>query len=86
MITVARSSTTSHPTAMRPSGPERMPLTSRALRSTTVDAQESESPSAKASTQWRPKITCAATAPSAVAPSICRIAPGIAIFFTRIRS
>ena len=54
--------------------------------STTVEAQESESPKTIPAPQLQSQNQCAATAPRRVASAICPTAPGMAIPFTLMRS
>ena len=83
--TIARSSTTSQPTAMRPLVESRMPFDSSARSSTTVLATDRASPNTTASPTGQPQATAAA-APSRVATPICTTAPGAAILRTASRS
>ncbi|MCY1528404.1 hypothetical protein D9M68_635070 [compost metagenome] len=83
--TVARSSTTSQPTAMRPFIESRMPRDSNALSSTTVLAQDSDRPKISPAPKLQPHHM-ATPRPSAVASPICTTAPGKAIFFTASKS
>lgn len=83
--TMARSSTTSQPTAIRPSPESTKPRLSRALSKTTVLATESEMPKTSAEPRLHPQKV-ATPAPKAVATAICTTAPGRAIFRTAIRS
>ena len=83
--TVARSSTTSQPTAMRPFIVSSTPRASSALSSTTVLAHDSEKPNTNAATGDQPHHT-ATPKPSAVAMAICTTAPGRAMRLTAMRS
>ncbi len=85
MRTVARSSTTSQPTAMRPFMLSSMPRSSSALSSTTVLAHESDRPSTSDAPVSQPQLFASAV-PSTVAMVICTIAPGTAMRFTDSRS
>ncbi|MNX57446.1 hypothetical protein D3C86_882630 [compost metagenome] len=83
--TIARSSTTSQPTAMRPVKESRMPRLSSARSSTTVLATDSASPNTSAVPQLQPHHM-ASPPPSSVATAICAMAPGSAILRTASRS
>ena len=83
--TVIRSSTTSQPTAMRPSSVASVPRCSSARSSTTVLATESARPKMTPAPKGHPQ-KCAAPMPSAVATAICASAPGIAMPRTAMRS
>ena len=83
--TIARSSTTSQPTAMRPFAESRMPRLSSAFSSTTVLATDSEIPNTSAAPNGQPHAV-ATPAPSAVAATIWTTAPGSAILRTASRS
>ena len=83
--TIARSSTTSHPTAMRPLTDSSMPLLSSARSSTTVLATESARPNTIAPASAQPHQVATPT-PSAVAIAICTMAPGSAILRTDNKS
>ena len=83
--TIARSSTTSQPTAMRPLTVSSSPRPSSALSNTTVLATDNESPNTIAPPSGQPHQSAIA-APSAVATVICTIAPGNAILRTDNRS
>src|SRR5205809_5988467 len=64
--TITRSSTTSHPTAMRPLTVSRRPRLSRVLRSTTVLATESARPNTRPAARLQPQRAATAM-PSKVA-------------------
>ncbi|MCY1289294.1 hypothetical protein D9M70_383810 [compost metagenome] len=83
--TVARSSTTSHPTAMRPFMVSSTPRLSRALSSTTVLAHDKDKPNIRPLPQCQPQPH-AITMPNTVAIPICTTAPGIAMRLTASRS
>ena len=83
--TIARSSTTSQPTAMRPLAESTMPRASSALSSTTVLATDSAKPNTSAAPIAQPH-SVATPAPSAVATTIWTTAPGSAILRTASRS
>ena len=83
--TITRSSTTSQPTAIRPFTESRAPRASSARSSTTVLATDSASPNTSAAPRSQPHAR-ATPAPSAVATTICTIAPGTAMRRTRSRS
>ena len=83
--TVMMSSTTSQPTAIWPSPLSRIPRLSNPLRSTTVDAHERHMPKTMLCPHGQPQ-KWASTAPKQVASPIWSIAPGTAIFLTRMRS
>jgi|GEM_PF-2985635 hypothetical protein len=83
--TVARSSTTSQPTAMRPFMLSSTPRLSRALSSTTVLAHDSDKPKIKPLPQLQSHPHATAM-PSNVASPICTTAPGTAIRLTANRS
>ena len=83
--TVTRSSTMSQPTAIRPSPVSSSPRSSRARRSTTVLATESEMPKTMPEPQDHPHRRDT-TAPRAVAARIWTIAPGTAMRRTARRS
>ena len=85
MRTTTRSSTTSHPTAIRPLSELRSPRSSSARSSTTVLATESASPNTIAAPGGQPH-SIAVPAPSAVATAICTNAPGTAMLRTARRS
>ena len=83
--TVARSSTTSQPTAMRPFMESSTPRDSSALSSTTVLAHESDRPKISPLPQVQPQVQ-AMNMPSTVARPICTTAPGTAMRLTASRS
>jgi hypothetical protein len=82
---MARSSTTSQPTAMRPSCDSSVPRASSARSSTTVLATDSARPNTRAPASDQPQNS-ASPAPMAVATPICTTAPGTATRRTAIRS
>ena len=84
-ITQARSSTISQPTAILPRRVSSRRRSSIARSSTTVLAVASEKPKIKPSICRQP-ISSAMPQPSRVAIAICPTAPGMAMFFTDIRS
>ena len=83
--TVAKSSITSQPTAMRPFMDARMPRASSAFSNTTVLAHESDTPNTSAAPRLQPH-QLASRAPSTVATPICTTAPGMAMRLTDSRS
>ena len=83
--TVARSSTTSQPTAMRPFMVSSTPRASSALSSTTVLAHDSDSPKIRPAPQVQSHHQ-ARPMPSSVASVICTTAPGMAMRLTASRS
>ncbi|MNR36144.1 hypothetical protein D3C85_1540390 [compost metagenome] len=83
--TMARSSTISQPTAMRPLTLSSTPRSSSARSSTTVLATDRHKPNTSASPAGQPHHNAVA-APSAVATAICTTAPGTEMRFTAIRS
>ena len=83
--TIARSSTISHPTAMRPSAESTSPRCSSARSSTTVLATESDRPNTTPCPHVHPHVR-ASTAPMSVAAEICTTAPGREILRTASRS
>ena len=83
--TITRSSTTSHPTAMRPLTVSRRPRLSRVLRSTTVLATESARPNTRPAARLQPQRAATAM-PSKVATVIWTSAPGREIRRTANRS
>ncbi|MCY1241922.1 hypothetical protein D9M72_548520 [compost metagenome] len=83
--TMARSSTISQPTAIRPWGDSTRSRSCNALSSTTVLATDSASPYTSPCPHDQPKPH-ATSMPRKVAIPICTTAPGIAMRFTAIRS
>ena len=83
--TMARSSTTSQPTAMRPRSVSRMCRSCKARIITTVLATESARPNTRPAAHDQPS-TRARPAPISVASAIWPIAPGTAMRATDIRS
>ena len=83
--TVTRSSTTSQPTAIRPFMDSSTPCRSSALISTTVLAQDRDTPKTMAAGNAQPQAVATAM-PMRVAMLIWTMAPGMAIFLTRNRS
>ena len=83
--TVARSSTTSQPTAMRPFMVSSTPRASSAFRSTTVLAHDSDTPNSKPWPHGQPHHH-ASPMPSRVAQLIWTTAPGMAMRLTESRS
>ena len=83
--TIARSSTMSQPTAMRPLMDSSAPRLSSARSSTTVLATDSESPNTIPPPILHPQ-SIATPMPIAVATAICTTAPGTAILRTDSRS
>ena len=77
-ITVNRSSTTSQPTAMWPACVCSARASDSTRMSTTVLATERQRPNTIAPAQPQPSA-CTAAAPSAVATTLCTMAPGIAM-------
>ena len=82
---MAKSSTISQPTAIRPFMVSRAPRASRARSSTTVLATDSARPKTSDPPKLQPQ-PMATLAPSKVATPICSTAPGNAIFCTSSRS
>jgi hypothetical protein len=85
MRTTTRSSTTSHPTAIRPFSEPSTPRSSNARSSTTVLATESASPKTSPAPGGHPQAV-ATPAPSTVATAIWSSAPGRAMPRTASRS
>ena len=83
--TMARSSTISQPTAMRPRSVSIRRRSCRALSSTTVDATDKARPNSRPAPRLQP-IRLARPRPSNVAKPICTRAPGMASARTLIRS
>ena len=83
--TQARSSTISQPTAILPRRVSSRRRSSIARSRTTVEAVASEKPKTRPAT-WPQPIIIARPQPSTVATAICATAPGMAMFFTDIRS
>jgi hypothetical protein len=83
--TIARSSTTSQPTAMRPFMVSSACRASSAFSSTTVLATLSARPNTSAAARLQPHCS-ASSAPKAVATAICTTAPGRATRRTASRS
>ena len=83
--TIARSSTTNHPTAIWPLTDLSAPRCSSARSSTTVLATESARPNTRPAPRLQPQRS-ATPIPSAVATTICKTAPGTAIRLTARRS
>ena len=83
--TMARSSTTNQPTAMRPFIDSRVPCASSARNSTTVLATDKARPNTSAPPTPQPH-QYARPKPSAVATAICSTAPGTAMRRTASRS
>ena len=83
--TIARSSTTSQPMATRPGPDSSAPRASSALSRTTVLATDRVSPKTIDAPSGQPHHV-AAPAPSAVAATICTMAPGNAMRRTESRS
>ena len=83
--TIARSSTISQPTAMRPLIESSTPRLSSALSSTTVLATDSARPNTRPAPKLQPH-SAATPQPMMVAAAICAMAPGTAIFQTAIKS
>ena len=83
--TVARSSTTSQPTAIRPFMLSSTPRASSALSRTTVLAQDNDSPNNRPCPHSQPQAI-ATPSPSKVAHVICTTAPGTAIRLTASKS
>ncbi len=83
--TMAKSSTISQPTAMRPFSVSTSRLSCSALSNTTVEATDSASPNRMPAPRPQPS-TVANPSPSNVANAICTSAPGIASARTLIKS
>ena len=83
--TIARSSTTSQPTAMRPSAESSLRCCSSARSSTTVLATDRASPNVRPSEGSNPRSRPSARRP-AVAVAICAMAPGNAMLRTARKS
>ena len=83
--TIARSSTISQPTAIRPFSLSMRWRSCSALSSTTVEATESARPNSSPPPSVQP-ISVASPSPRPVAPAICTSAPGIATARTDSRS
>jgi hypothetical protein len=83
--TIARSSTTSQPTATRPLKLSRTPRLSSARSKTTVLATDSDRPNTRAAPMFQPQNDASAM-PIAVAATICTTAPGTAMRRTASRS